>query len=212
MVLILFIKSIKNFLARVSLAIVTVLALILILTQIDFAPQINEFMEEAVLQNNSFQQNYQNVSAEVEDSKGMFTMKELDPSLGSVLLRAPGVIFSCLYRPFLWESRKVMILFTSLESLLLLYCTLYLLVKTRFIGFFKAIFSDNYLFFSFTLSMLFALIIGFTTFNFGTMIRYKIIFLPFFYFLLVNIYINVTRLQKNPAGQGVTYSGTTPPP
>ena len=195
LMLMLFIKSIKNFLAKVSLVIFTFLVFIIILTQIDFESQVSDFMEDAVLQINSFQQNYQSVSAEVEDSKGMFTMKELDPSLSSVLLRAPAVIFSCLYRPFLWESRKVMILFTSLESLLLLYCTVYLFIKTKFIGFFKAIFTDDYLFFSFTLSMLFALIIGFTTFNFGTMIRYKIIFLPFFYFLLVNIYISQKKLQ-----------------
>jgi hypothetical protein len=43
--------------------------------------------------------------------------------------------------------------------------------------------------------MLFALIIGFTTFNFGTLIRYKIMLLPFYYFMLVAIF-NATQLKQ----------------
>lgn len=193
-----FIKSIPNLITRVGLAIFVLLAGIITLSQIDFSDQISEVIEDAVLQISSFQQNYQSASEGAEDSKGGFSIKEIDPNLQSILLRSPGVIFSCLYRPYLWESRKIMILFTSIESMILLYCTLFLLVKTKVKGFFTAIFSDKYLFFCFVLSILFSLIIGLTTFNFGTMIRYKIIFLPFFYFLLVRIYsLYLTKNQSS---------------
>lgn len=198
----LFIQGIKNFLAKIALVLLALLVTGVLLLQIDFAAEMNELVEDAVLQINAYQQSYQQVSAEVEESKGGFSMKEVDPSLSSIILRAPEVIFSCLYRPFIWESRKLTILFTALESFLLLYCTLYLLVKLKIIGLFKMIFAEKYLFFCFTLSMLFALIIGFTTFNFGTMIRYKIIFLPFFYFLLIRVYIlflNNQARKKRPA-------------
>ena len=192
-----FVKSIKNFVARIALVSFLLIAGGIVLSQVDFSEQLNNVVEEAVLQINSFQKSYQNASEEAEDAKGGFSIKEIDPTLQSIVLRAPAVIFTCLYRPFIWESRKIMILFTSLESMLLLYCSLYLLFKTKVKGFFSHIFSDKYLFFCFILSMLFAMIIGFTTFNFGTMIRYKIIFLPFFYFLLVRIFL----LSKGKAGK-----------
>ena len=70
----------------------------------------------------------------------------------------------------------------------------------RFFGFFKTVFNNKFVLFSFVLSMLFALIIGFTTYNFGTMVRYKIMLLPFYYFMLVQIYsVYKQQIKKNPA-------------
>lgn len=183
-----FIKSLKHFLMKVALVIFLMAGSALVLSQLDLSGQIKEIAEEAVLKISTYQKSYQTASEDLEDSKGGFSIKEMEPNFQSLVLRAPEVIFTCLYRPFIWESRKVMMLFTSLESMLLLFCTIYLLIKTKVKGFFQFIFKDEPLFFCFVLSMLFAMIIGFTTFNFGTMIRYKIIFLPFFYFLLVRIY------------------------
>lgn len=190
-----FLRGVKSFLAKLALLSFALLAGIIMLSQIDFTAQINDAVQDAALQINTFQQSYQSSSEQESDSKGGFSMKEVDPSLSSILIRTPWVVFSCLYRPFIWESRKVMIFFTSIESMILLYCTLYLIIKNKFTGFFKIIFNDEYLFFCFILSLFFATIIGFTTFNFGTMIRYKIIFLPFFYFMLVRI--NTIYRQKN---------------
>ncbi|MBK8495618.1 MAG: hypothetical protein IPL50_11740 [Chitinophagaceae bacterium] len=66
----------------------------------------------------------------------------------------------------------------------------------RFFGFFRQIFGNNYLLLSFVFSMLFALIIGFTTYNFGTMIRYKIMLLPFYYFMLVQLYTRYLETRE----------------
>ncbi|MEO7044609.1 MAG: hypothetical protein ABI091_04830, partial [Ferruginibacter sp.] len=118
------------------------------------------------------------------------------PSLSSLILKSPYVVFSCMFRPFLWESRKVIILFTSLETTLALVLTIFVMFKVKIFNFFRVILTTPYLLFCFTISILFALIIGFTTFNFGTMIRYKIIFLPFYYFMLVNIYSNFRPVEK----------------
>ena len=184
----LFIRSIKSILARIGLISLMGAVGLLVLLQLDISEQITEIVEDSVTQIQGFQDAYQSVNSDDEASRAGFSMADLNPSLGSLAIQAPSAIFTCLYRPFIWESKKVMIMFTSLESMLLLYCSLFLLWKTHLIGFFKAIFKNEYLLFSFIISLLFALVIGFTTFNFGTMIRYKIILLPFFYFLLVHIY------------------------
>ncbi len=155
---------------------------------LNFAEQLQLLAEESKVQIDTFQRNYQALQQEEENSRAGLGTKEIDASVTGMLIQSPIAIFTCLFRPFIWESRKIIILFTSLESMLLLCTTLYLLFKLRFFGFFKAIFNDRYVLFCFVMSMLFALIIGFTTYNFGTMVRYKIMLLPFYYFMLVQVY------------------------
>jgi len=190
-----FIRAVKSIVFRIGLFILLILASIVIVTGFNLSNQINELQEESIAQRESNRSSYQASMEESETSQAGIESSELDPSIANLLLNSPGIIFTCLFRPFIWESRKIMILFTSLESMLLLFCTIYLLVKMKIIGLYRLIFHNHYLFFCFTISMLFAMIIGFTTFNFGTMIRYKIILLPFYYFMLVQIY-NVYKNSK----------------
>lgn len=183
-----FLKSIKNKIARTALLIVGLGASGVFLYASDFITQINEMAEESIQQIQEFQKNYQIVQESEETSKAGFGLGELEPTLGSLLFKSPAVIFTTLFRPFIWESGKIIILFTSLESLCALLCTLYIMFRMGLIRFFRTIFTTPHMLFCFIITMLFALVIGFTTFNFGTMIRYKIIFLPFYYFLLANLY------------------------
>jgi hypothetical protein len=188
---VIFLKSMKNVLLKVAFVTVTGLVAVGILIKLDVGSLISSGVEDAVTQIKGFQNVYE-LASDDDSSKGGFSFEEIDPSIGALLSRTPGIIFGTLYRPFIWESRKVMIFFTSLESTLLLFFTIYLLAKTKVVGFFKIIFTNEYLYFAFVLSILFAILIGFTTFNFGTMIRYKVIFLPFLYFLIVKIYVSCT--------------------
>lgn len=189
------VNKVKNLVFRIGLFILLILVSIVIITTFNLSTQINELKEESVAQRESNRYNYQAAIEDSENSQGGIESAELDPSIVGLLLRSPGIIFNCLFRPFLWESRKIIILFTALESLLLLFCTIFLLVKMKIVDFYRLIFRNHYIFFCFVISMLFALIIGFTTFNFGTMIRYKIILLPFYYFMLVQIYTNYKNMQ-----------------
>jgi len=197
-----YIWQLKNILVRVAAILLFVIISTLFLFLSDFSGQINDLVEESYSQVQLFQQNYQNLQSLDENSKAGFELGNFDASLSSMLIKSPGVIFSSLFRPFLWESKKIIIFLTAIESTTLLLVTLYLMFKTRFWGFFKIIFSNPLVLFSFILSILFALIIGFTTFNFGTMVRYKIILLPFYYFMLVAIFnkgINKEKSSTSPA-------------
>lgn len=191
-----YILLLKNILLRIFAIMLFLVVGVIFLALSNFSGQINDLVQESYAQVQTFQQSYQNLQNGDENSKAGFEIGNVDASLSSMVLKSPGVIFSCLYRPFLWESRKIIILFTSLESTLLLLSTLYLLYKTRMTGFFKIIFSNHLILFCFILSILFALIIGFTTFNFGTMTRYKIILMPFYYFMLVTVYTKVNEKES----------------
>ncbi len=190
-----YVLQLKNLLVRLIVILLFLIFSGFVIAFADFSTQINDLVEESYSQVKSNQQNYQNIQNEDETSKAGFDLGNFDPSLSSMIIKSPGVILSCLFRPFLWESKKIIILFTALESTLLLLVTLYLLLKTRVVGFFRIIFSNQLILFCFIISILFALIIGFTTFNFGTMTRYKIILLPFYYFMLVAIFSKL--MEKN---------------
>ena len=188
--LVMAINNIKNFVVRLSVFGLTLITAIFIISLIDFKPIIESLVKESVSVINSSIQSYE--ASQLENSKGGFTIPEIDPSVGGVLSSAPGAVFRALYRPFLWESGTVMILLTSLETTLILAFSVFLLFKTRVVGFFAMIFSNPFYFFCITTSILFALVIGFTTFNFGSLVRYKILLLPFFYFLHADIYSRVS--------------------
>lgn len=117
-----------------------------------------------------------------------FSVDNIDVSVGGFIMQGPGKVFSTLFRPFIWETRKPIMVFSALESLLMLLSFLYVLWLCRFFKFFVYVFSDPAATFSFLMCILLAMMIGFTTFNFGTMVRYRLPLLPFFGFLLINIY------------------------
>jgi hypothetical protein len=194
-----FVSPFKNIVIRTFVIIVFLFSIIFVAFITNFDSQLKLLAQESKVQVDAYQRNYEAVQGDDENSKGMIEASKMDASVGGLLLYSPVAIFKCLFRPYIWESRKIFILFSALEASLLLFCTLYLLYKFRFFRFFREIFSNPFLLFSFTMAILFALIIGFTTYNFGTMARYKIILLPFYAFLLVNLY-TILLERKNKAG------------
>lgn len=109
-------------------------------------------------------------------------------SLGSLLKVAPAAINATLFRPYLWESRKISTLLSSLESLTLMIFFLFVMWKAGPIRFFTSIIKDPLVMYCFFFALLFALFIGATTLNFGTLVRYKIPCMPFFVMALFLIY------------------------
>lgn len=183
-----FVTPFKNLVIRGFIILVFFLSVIIIAFITNFSDQLQLIAEESKVQVDTYQRNYEAVQYEDERSRGNVEAVFIDASIGDLLLHSPVAVFTCLFRPFIWESRKVFILFSAFEALFLLFSTLYLLYKMRFFGFFREIFKTPFTLFSFIMAILFALIIGFTTYNFGTMARYKIILLPFYLFTLVSLY------------------------
>jgi len=139
----------------------------------------------------STQTNFIAMSDQAESSFSLGV--EYDGSVGSLLKVAPAAINATLFRPYLWESKKVSTLLSSLESLSLMLFTLYVLLKAGPILFFKTLFTSPMVLFCFFYSILFALFIGTTTLNFGTLVRYKIPCMPFY--IIALILINQKRIM-----------------
>lgn len=161
------------------------------------AAYLKSIIEDSQVAIDSFKNVYETLDAN-GGAGSSFMNKSIDFSPTGILIQSPGAIFTTLYRPFIWEIRNLMMLFSSLESLVALLAFLYLMVKLRVFKFFVYLVSDPFIFLSFIFVVILSAIIGFTTFNFGTMVRYRIPILPFYSFMLVMIYIRYKE-QKNPS-------------
>ena len=87
---------------------------------LNFNEQIQLLAEESKVQVDTYQRNYQSTQDDAAGTIGSLIGNEIDASVSGIVLRSPVAIFTCLYRPFLWESRKLFIFFSALESTLLL--------------------------------------------------------------------------------------------
>ncbi len=123
---------------------------------------------------------------------------DFDGSNLSLLKMAPAGIVATFYRPYLWESKKLSTLLSSLESLALIIYTLAVLLRAGLFHFIKTILFDPMVFFCFGFSVVFALFVGTTTLNFGTLVRYKIPCMPFYIIALVLIN-EATKQRKSRA-------------
>lgn len=132
-----------------------------------------------------------NFQAQAEESGSSFSLgPEFDGSVGGLVAMAPAAIVATLFRPFLWESKKISTVLSSLESLALMFFTIYVLFKAGLVIFFRSLFKDPLVVFSFSFSMMFAIFVGATTLNFGSLVRYKIPCMPFYLitlFLILDI-------------------------
>jgi hypothetical protein len=119
-----------------------------------------------------------------------YSLGEFDSSFSSMLKLAPQAINVALFRPYPWEVRNPLMVLSALESLFFLVVTIYLLIKIRFSlkSFFKN--ADNS--FCFIFAITFAFAVGISSYNFGTLDRYKIPLLPFYLLWLI-----LTLDQKN---------------
>jgi hypothetical protein len=149
--------------------------------------EMGNFAIEKLSESIQYQQkNFINMADRAESSFSLGI--EYDGSVGSLLQMAPAAINATLFRPYLWESKKVSTLLSSLESLTIMLFTLFVFFKVGHFNFLKTIFKYTMVMFCFFFSVLFALFIGATTLNFGTLVRYKIPCMPFYVIAIILIY------------------------
>ena len=126
-----------------------------------------------------------------------YTLGQLDGTLWSMIKLAPAAINVTLFRPYLWEVKNPLMLLSALESLILLALSFYVLFKIGVRNVVAAVKEPNVLF-CLIFSLIFAFAVGVSTYNFGTLSRYKIPLMPFFATALVLLYHRSKRDKKLP--------------
>jgi hypothetical protein len=135
------------------------------------------------------------------DEGSAYDLGQFDPSLVGMLTKFPQAVVVTLFRPFIWESKKIIVLLSALEALVFFYFTLKVIIKRK-TKIFSMVLKDPNLSFCLAFSIIFAFAVGITSYNFGALSRYKIPCLPFYAAFLLIVYnlpdnnINKVFIQK----------------
>jgi hypothetical protein len=128
------------------------------------------------------------------DAGSGYTLGDLDGTVGSLLLLGPSAINVSLFRPYFWEVKNPLMLLSAIESFLIFVFALWVVAKNGIFIFKRMV--DPDILFGLVFSISFAFAVGVSTYNFGTLVRYKIPLMPFFTVALLLLYEASKRDKK----------------
>lgn len=135
-------------------------------------------------------------------SGASFDIGELEATPISLLQKFPLAVSAGLFRPFIWESRNMVMLLSGLENLFILLLTVYVVFRFRFKVIWSLIKDYPLVLYSFVFAILFAFMIGVTTSNFGALVRFKIPLIPLYIGSLMVLYGQLRQLQLTQQRRG----------
>lgn len=103
------------------------------------------------------------------------------------ILMLNGLV-ATFFRPFPWEISSAIVAFSALEAVFFFALFLYLLFKVGVGRVASVIFSSPLLLLCFSFAVVFAISVGISTTNFGSLSRYKIPCLPFYLMFILGTY------------------------
>ncbi|MET0463958.1 MAG: hypothetical protein ABW007_12430 [Chitinophagaceae bacterium] len=120
-------------------------------------------------------QHQQSVFSKTEVGGGSnFAVDGAPRSRIGLMFYAPLGLVNTYFRPFPWDVRSPLMLFSALEALAFAALTIICFKRVGFGKTFSIIFSNPVITFCFLFSLIFGGIIGITTPNFGALVRYKL--------------------------------------
>ena len=138
---------------------------------------------------------HQSAFDDINNSGSNFSIGDFDPSLLGLITIFPKAVIAALYRPYIWEASSPIMLFIGIENLLITFISLFLFLKLGFFKIFRIIFANNYLFFCLFIAIIFGGLIGISTANFGSLSRYRLPCIPFFFTILAVLY-QITKIRR----------------
>jgi hypothetical protein len=106
----------------------------------------------------------------------------------SIVSKVPAAVNVTFFRPYVWEVSNPVMLLSALESLIIMIFTIKVIRRTGIGRFFKVLVTYKEVLFCITFALIFGFAVGFTTYNFGSLVRYKAPCIPFLLIALVLIY------------------------
>ncbi|MBB1287130.1 hypothetical protein HRH25_22315 [Flavisolibacter sp. BT320] len=170
--------------------------IVLVVLSQRFAKELGQYSLENLAKTAKVTQDYINYVSEAEGGSA-YDLGTFEPTIVSMVSKFPQAVVVTLFRPFLWEAKKPIMLLSALESFCFVLLVIAVLYKRGFKKTGQAISKDPNLAFFFIYSIIFAFAVGISTGNFGTLSRYKIPCIPFFAALLVVLYYRAEKAKSN---------------
>jgi hypothetical protein len=108
----------------------------------------------------------------------------------------PAAVNVSIFRPYLWEVSNPLMLMLAMESFAFLLIVMLLIIRCRW-NLIQYFLHDPFLIFALVFSLGFAFAVGISTWNFGTLVRYKLPLMPIFGAMLAVLYGYSGHLQGN---------------
>ena len=125
-----------------------------------------------------------------------YSLGDYDFSPTGILKKTIPAIWVTLFRPHPWEVRNPVMLLSALEALFFLYL-LYKFLKDTKLTRLRTVLTQDSMIISFIIfSLVFSWAVGLTTYNFGSLVRYKIPMTPFFVIALYLAQYHSKKLKK----------------
>ncbi len=169
---------------------------ILILNQIESVS--NKYSIDNLMTTAEVYQDYHYASGDLEQEgrRSSYSLGDYDPTLFGIIQMFPAAVNVTLFRPYIWEIRSPAMILSALESTFFIFFTLYIFFAVGIANTLKLILQNNLLLFCLVFSIFFAFAVGFSSYNFGALVRYKTPCMGFYLsFLFILNY--ETKLLKN---------------
>ncbi|MCC6370406.1 MAG: hypothetical protein IT236_05310 [Bacteroidia bacterium] len=182
------IQKIKNPVLRVMILpiMLSMLAGLIIFSMSLLADYLGEYSLDKVL--NKAVKTQQDLIRGEQYGNNNFDIGKFDPTIAGISSKIPVAINLALFRPYIWDANNPVMILSGLENLFMLGFSLYILFKVKITVLLKSLFSNPLLIFSFLFALFFAFSVGFTTANYGALVRLKIPCIPFYTCSLFIIY------------------------
>jgi hypothetical protein len=100
-----------------------------------------------------------------------------------------------LFRPYFWEAKNIMMVAAALESSIILFYSFFIFLGLGFFKVLRLINEDPFLLMCLAFALLFAFAVGFSSYNFGALVRYKIPCIPFYLSALFILQFKVQNIK-----------------
>ncbi|MEM8907091.1 MAG: hypothetical protein AAGD05_04525, partial [Bacteroidota bacterium] len=109
----------------------------------------------------------------------------VEPNFQSLVQKSGSALNVTLFRPYPWEVRKPINVPAMAESLLTFLLSLIVLIRYGPIQVIRRIVNNPIILFCLIFTLIIGIIVGLFAFNYGTLVRYKIPILPFYFIALI---------------------------
>lgn len=142
----------------------------------------NEFAQYSITNAISTAQNFQDYHtylAETSQASG-YNLGAIDGTAWGAIKKFFPSVNVTLFRPYLWEAGSFIILISALESFVIFLLTIRIFFKHGILNTLSMITRKPVILFCLIFALIFAYAVGYSAYNFGALVRYKIPCLPFY--------------------------------
>lgn len=162
-----------------------------------FGQFATKYSVDNVLNTAQGMQSWHQVQSHLEDGSNgrgsSYNLGEYDESIAGIAKMILPSMNVTLFRPYITEAKSPAMILSALESLAILIFTITIIFQTKPIKIFRILGNDSFLLMAFLFSLFFAFAVGFTSYNFGALVRYKIPCIPLY---LCSLFIIRMKIQE----------------